>query len=269
MKKGIEKVQSFNKKSVAEVQKEIKAIQEKREEEKQVLLQQQEQQEQEEQENEEKSYKELFHNSLIIGDSIAEGFLDGGFLDPIHVRTDRGKSVYHMEEQLELVRSFAPENIFLIYGMNDVLLYEGDTSLFRERYREFLEQLQQVDPDAKIYINLIFPVQQRILKEKPAFQHIDAFNQVLIDLGKEMNIPVLGVVENMSYVESNSGEKIYVFGKSNTEEIIKEFGLKLLARIPLKENTSFKVDQGLVEEVKLDEIERIKDYLISSLEGEK
>lgn len=203
VEKGIEKVQSFNKKSVAEVQKEIKAIQEKREEEKQVLLQQQEQQEQEEQENEEKSYKELFHNSLILGDSLAEGFLDGGFLDPIHVRTDRGKSVYHMEDQLELVRSFAPENIFLIYGMNDVLLYEGDTSLFRERYREFLEQLQQVDPDAKIYINLIFPVQQRILKEKPAFQHIDAFNQVLIDLGKEMNIPVL---DNHSFVKEEEYE---------------------------------------------------------------
>lgn len=90
-----------------------------------------------------------------------------------------------------------------------------------------------------------------------------------IKMAKEMNIPILGVVENMSYVESNSGEKIYVFGKSNTEEIIKEFGLKLLAKIPLKEETSFKVDQGLVEDVKLDEIERIKKYIINSLEGEK
>lgn len=204
VEKGIEKVQSFNKKSVAEVQKEIKAIQEKREEEKQALLQQQEEEVQQgKEEQKEKSYKELFHNSLILGDSLAEGFLDGGFLDPVHVRTDRGKSVYHMEEQLELVRSFAPENIFLIYGMNDVLLYEGDTSLFRERYREFLEQLQQVDSDANIYINLIFPVQERILKEKPAFQHIDAFNQVLIELGKEMSIPVL---DNSSFVKEEEYE---------------------------------------------------------------
>ncbi len=224
VEKGIEKVQSLNKKSVAEVQKEIKAIQEKREEEKQALLQEQEQ---EEQKNEEKSYKELFRNSLILGDSLAEGFLDGGFLDLIHVRTDRGKSVYHMEDQLELVRSFAPENIFLIYGMNDVLLYEGDTSLFQERYREFLEQLQQVDPDAKIYINLIFPVQQRILEEKTAFQHIDAFNQVLIELGKEMNIPVL---DNHSFVKEEEYEPDGIHFKVSfypqwLDKMVKEAGL--------------------------------------------
>lgn len=88
-----------------------------------------------------------------------------------------------------------------------------------------------------------------------------------IKMAKDMNIPILGVVENMSYVESNSCEKIYVFGKSNTEEILKEFGLKLLARIPLKEDTAFKVDKGLVEDVNLKEIDDTKDYLIEQLEG--
>ena len=46
-------------------------------------------------------------------------------------------------------------------------------------------------------------MQQRILKEKPAFQHIDAFNQVLIELGKEMNIPVL---DNHSFVKEEEYE---------------------------------------------------------------
>lgn len=53
------------------------------------------------------------------------------------------------------------------------------------------------------------------------------------NMAKMMNIPVLGLVENMSYVKCpDCGREIKVFGDSHIEEIASEFGYDLLGRIP-------------------------------------
>ena len=63
-----------------------------------------------------------------------------------------------------------------------------------------------------------------------------------------MNIPILGLIENMSYVQCpKCDEKIYVFGKSNIEGIAKSFNLPVLARIPMQPETSYAVDAGDIE----------------------
>lgn len=72
-----------------------------------------------------------------------------------------------------------------------------------------------------------------------------------INMAREMNIKVLGVVENMSYVVcKNCDTKNYVFGKSNTKETCEKFGVKLLAEIPLFEEVALAVDSGTIENVK-------------------
>lgn len=63
-----------------------------------------------------------------------------------------------------------------------------------------------------------------------------------------MNIPILGLVENMSYVKCpDCGKEITVFGKSNIEAIAKEYNIPVLARIPMEEATSKAVDAGDIE----------------------
>ena len=63
-----------------------------------------------------------------------------------------------------------------------------------------------------------------------------------------MNIPILGLVENMSYVKCpDCGKEITVFGKSNIDKIAESFNLPVLARIPMEEKTSQAVDAGDVE----------------------
>ena len=63
-----------------------------------------------------------------------------------------------------------------------------------------------------------------------------------------MNIPVLGLVENMSYVKCpDCGREIRVFGDSHIEEVAKSFGYDLLARIPMDPKLSALVDRGMLE----------------------
>jgi len=63
-----------------------------------------------------------------------------------------------------------------------------------------------------------------------------------------MNIPVYGIVENMSYVECpDCGKQIPVFGKSQIEKIAGKRNLKVLAKIPIRPEIATAVDSGCVE----------------------
>lgn len=69
-----------------------------------------------------------------------------------------------------------------------------------------------------------------------------------VKMAEMMNIPVLGLVENMSYVKCpDCGREIPVFGKSKTEEVAKEHGLEVLAKLPIDPKLAEACDNGDVE----------------------
>lgn len=71
-----------------------------------------------------------------------------------------------------------------------------------------------------------------------------------VNMAKLMNIPILGVVENMGYVECpNCEEKIHIFGESKLGDVAKSFGLKALGQIPMRADIAARCDAGKVEAV--------------------
>ena len=69
-----------------------------------------------------------------------------------------------------------------------------------------------------------------------------------VNMAKLMNIPILGIVENMSYfVCPNCNEKHEIFGPSRAEETASALGTKLLARLPFDRELSKLSDSGLIE----------------------
>ena len=69
-----------------------------------------------------------------------------------------------------------------------------------------------------------------------------------MNMAKKMNIPILGVVENMSYLECPDCKKhIAVFGESHIEEDAADNGLKVLAQIPIDPTIAQMVDGGRIE----------------------
>ena len=68
------------------------------------------------------------------------------------------------------------------------------------------------------------------------------------NMAKSMNIPVLGLIENYSYVTCpNCGEQIHVFGQSNIDRISKEINTDILGKIPIDPEIAKLVDQGEFE----------------------
>ncbi len=71
-----------------------------------------------------------------------------------------------------------------------------------------------------------------------------------VNMAKMMNVPIIGIVENMSYLECDEcGNKINIFGESKIEEVAKQFGLPVLARLPLNPKIAALCDAGNLESI--------------------
>lgn len=70
------------------------------------------------------------------------------------------------------------------------------------------------------------------------------------NMAMEMNIPVIGIVENMSYVKCpDCGKKIKLFGESKIEAIADELGVKVLGKMPIDPAIAELCDKGEIEKL--------------------
>lgn len=85
------------------------------------------------------------------------------------------------------------------------------------------------------------------------------------NMAKMMNVPVLGLVENMSYfVCPNCSEKHEIFGKSQIDETASELSVPVLAKLPINPTINQFVDRGMADEIDCKEL----DDFICALKGE-
>ena len=89
------------------------------------------------------------------------------------------------------------------------------------------------------------------------------------NMAKMMDKPILGVVENMSYLECpQCKEHIEVFGKSKVDEIAERLNVPVLAKVPMRPEIAALVDQGKVEEVEAPEVSAAFDTIKTALDTE-
>ena len=70
-----------------------------------------------------------------------------------------------------------------------------------------------------------------------------------VKMAQMMNIPIVGLVENMSYLACpDCGRKIYLFGEGKTQEAADRYGLPLLAQMPIDPALAALVDAGRIED---------------------
>ncbi len=77
-----------------------------------------------------------------------------------------------------------------------------------------------------------------------------------------MNIPVLGLVENMSYaVCPDCGKEIKIFGDSHIEGVAEKFGYDMLGKIPMDPKLAALVDRGMIELMENDYLDKASDII--------
>lgn len=86
--------------------------------------------------------------------------------------------------------------------------------------------------------------------------------QKAMNMAKLMDIPVLGIVENMSYMACpDCGRKLYPFGQGRTEQVAQLHSLPVLAQLPIDPTIASACDRGAIEQVQVDNLNTAAEIL--------
>lgn len=161
----------------------------------------------EQQDNEgedERSIKEKFNGSVILGDSIASGFSEYDILNASSVVAKIGVHLNELDDQIEQVRELSPRILFLSLGTNDVTATNGNTDEFISEYKAVVEKIKKEIPDTHIFVNSIFPVQEKVVEEEPVYGEIDKYNEALKNMCDGLQI---GFIDNTELVQEQYYEE--------------------------------------------------------------
>ena len=83
-----------------------------------------------------------------------------------------------------------------------------------------------------------------------------------VKMAEMMNVPIVGLVENMSYITCpDCSKKVYLFGEGKTREAAERHGLKLLAQMPIDPRLAALTDAGRIEDFEGDWLKGAADAL--------
>ncbi|MDD3172833.1 MAG: Mrp/NBP35 family ATP-binding protein [Herbinix sp.] len=83
-----------------------------------------------------------------------------------------------------------------------------------------------------------------------------------VKMAKMMNVPILGLVENMSYFICPDCDKEYqIFGESHIEEVAKKYEIKTFAKLPINPKLAAACDKGMIELFDGEWLDKIADVL--------
>lgn len=120
-----------------------------------------------------------FHNALILGDSVSESILDYRLLRKNNVVAKRGRCVNQIDNDMLLAIQLQPSFIFMEYGKNDMIYFQGNEEAFIEAYVRQIKRLRQALPEVSIYINSIIPMRHDIMETRGGLQTFHRFNDAL------------------------------------------------------------------------------------------
>lgn len=138
------------------------------------------------QENNEDTAWQRLGNSVILGDSRAEGFSYYEVLPQERVLAKSGNVITNVKGYLDKVKALAPDEIYLCFGLNDILSglwpEPSDYVLTCEKY---IELLKEEFPNSTIYLNSILPVVGKGLEANPDSARIEEYNEALKGMAEE------------------------------------------------------------------------------------
>ena len=155
----------------------------------------------------------------------------------------------------------------LIENESDPVIWRGP--VIANAVKEFWENVEWQDTDCMfidcppgtgdvpLTIFQSLPVDGIIVVTSPQ-ELVSMIVEKAVNMAKMMNIPVLGIVENMSYFKCpDCGNIHYIYGKSDIEKTAADNGIDTIAKLPMDPETAAKVDAGKAEEVDVEALHDI------------
>lgn len=198
-------------------------------------------------------YKTAILDADITGPSIPRAF---GIKDRVR-GTKEGINPIKTRTGIELISS----NL-LLDNDTDPLVWRG--SLISSAVKQFWTDViwQDVDymfidmppgtGDVALTVFQSLPIDGIIMVTSPQ-ELVGMIVGKAMKMAEKMEIPVLALVENMSYFNCPDNGKDYeIFGPSKVEDLSKEYGINLWARLPIDPNIADMCDSGNIEDLEFD-----------------
>ena len=120
--------------------------------------------------------------------------------------------------------------------------------------------------DVPLTVFQSLPVDGIVIVTSPQ-QLVSMIVEKAVKMAGLMNIPIIGIVENMSYFECpdcNTQHKI--FGESNIDEIAEKYGIKNIAKLPISREIASACDKGIIELAGGEQLNEMADVIEKMLE---
>lgn len=197
-----------------------------------------------------KGYRVAVLDADITGPSVPKAF---GITDKA-AATEDGSGIYPVETAQGVK----------VMSMNLLLPEEGDPVVWRGpviggAVKQFYTDVVWGDVDymfvdmppgtGDVALNVFqsLPVDGVIIVASPQ-ELVTMVVEKAVKMAQMMNIPIVGLVENMSYLQCpDCGKKLYLFGEGKTEEAAQRYGVPLLAKMPIDPALAKLVDDGAIE----------------------
>ena len=115
--------------------------------------------------------------------------------------------------------------------------------------------------DVPLTVFQSLPVEGIIVVTSPQ-ELVSMIVEKAVKMAELMNVPVLGIVENMSYFKCpDCGKEHTIFGTSNIEEIAKRYSIENVAKLPINPEIAASCDKGVVERLEAKELEVVAKNL--------
>lgn len=176
------------------------------------------------------SLKELFKNTLFVGDSIMVGFADYKIANTGNVIANVGAMMNpHLSNNIQTIVDYNPEVLFLHYGLNEM----GEEEYFLEKFIEDLEkdlkELKEKLPYTKIVVVSLWPVKDAAIESQSRLTRVPAYNEAIrkscIKLGVAYNENSELFASNPDWYQKDGIHCVPTMYFSWINELIKEMGL--------------------------------------------
>lgn len=175
------------------------------------------------------TYRKVFKNVYIVGDSLMDGLRAYNILNSNHLITQVSASLYHLDGNMKKIKKINPPVLILHYGVNMIGTNKKHLSNYISMYTGLVEELQQALPDTRIIISGIFPVDRDVARAK-RFGMIGEYNKALKDMCKKLGVEYMNSSSVLkAHPECYGGDGIHLskafYEKYWLRFIIREMGI--------------------------------------------
>lgn len=142
----------------------------------------------------------IYEDTVFMGDSITESLSYNQILNEYNVIAEMGDTVIKAVNHIPKLEGIQPKNVVLLYGMNDVILFEETASWnsidkFKEGYKNLINEIKSKLPNTNIYVQSPLPVNSKATSTHPRLtnENLSRFREAVKEVCEEMSVTYVDI----------------------------------------------------------------------------